>query len=132
LKCWKTPSWKYNLKIFFICKKCLILQNGLHVHEILIFENFQLSRALKNTYVSLNYECYNHNTSNFNYEVGLNTILTQLVSNILSTHFYDTKVVQTLYSTSYKLNVGSYGFILKFQNILNLLSCVHIKNYFVF
>jgi hypothetical protein len=41
----------------------------------------------------------------------------QLVSNILSIYFYDTKVVQTLYPTSHKLNVGPYGFIFLFQNI---------------
>jgi len=58
----------------------------------------------------------------------LNTILTQLVSYLLSTYFYDIKIVQTLYPTSHKLNVGPYGFILLLQNILNILSCVHIKN----
>jgi hypothetical protein len=63
---------------------------------------------------------------------NLNTILTQLVSNVFSTYFYDTKVVQTLYPTSHKLNVGPYGFIFLFQNILNLLSCVHIKNCSIF
>jgi len=57
----------------------------------------------------------------------LNTILTQLLSNVLSTYFYDIKVVQTLYPTSHKLNVRPYGFKFLLQNILNLLSCVHIK-----
>ncbi len=47
------------------CTKCLILPNGLHIDEILILKNFQFSRALKNTYVLSNYECYNHNISNF-------------------------------------------------------------------
>jgi hypothetical protein len=47
------------------CTKCLILQNGLHVDEILIKKKIQLSRALKNTYVLSNYECYNHNISKF-------------------------------------------------------------------
>jgi hypothetical protein len=54
-------------------------------------------------------------------------ILTQLVSNIFSTYFYDTKVVQSLYPTSHKVNVKPYGFIFLFQNILNILFCVHIK-----
>jgi len=64
--------------------------------------------------------------------VGLNTILTQLVSNIFSTYFYDTKVVQTLYSTSHNLNTMTNGFIFQFQNILNLFSYVHIKNCSIF
>jgi len=83
----------------------VVLWNRLNVNEILIFKEFQLSGALKNTYVSLNYECYNHNISNFSYEISLNTILTQLVSNILSTYFYETKVVQILYPTFDKINV---------------------------
>ncbi len=79
-----------------------------------------------------NYGCDTDNISNFEYEVGLNTILIQLVSNILSTYFYDTKVVQTLYPTSYKLKVTTYGFIFLLQNILNLLFCIHINNYSIF
>ncbi len=39
----------------------------------------------------------------------MNTILTQLVSNVLSTYSYNIKVVQTLYSTSHKLNVETCG-----------------------
>ncbi len=35
------------LKNISTCPKCLILQNELHVDEILIKNNFQLSRALK-------------------------------------------------------------------------------------
>jgi len=50
----------------YTCTKCPILQNGLHVDEILIFKQFQLSRALKDTYVLSNYECYNHNMLIFN------------------------------------------------------------------
>jgi hypothetical protein len=64
--------------------------------------------------------------------VGLNTILTQLVSNVFSTYLYDIKVVQTLYSTSHDLNTMTDDFIFQFQNILNLLSCVHIKNCSIF
>jgi hypothetical protein len=60
-------------------------------------------------------------------EVGFNNILTQLVSKVLSTYFYDTKVVQILYPTSHKLNAFTYGFIFVPQDILNLLSHVHIK-----
>jgi hypothetical protein len=88
-----------------------MLQSGLHVDEILIFKKFQISGALKNIYVLSNYECYNHNIFNFKYDVGLNTILTQLVSNVFSTYFYDTKVIQILYLTSHKLNVWPHGFI---------------------
>ncbi len=49
----------------FTFTKCLILQNGLHVDEILILKKIQLSATLKNTYVLSNYECYNHNISKF-------------------------------------------------------------------
>jgi hypothetical protein len=87
--------------------------------------------SLKNTYVLSNYEIYHQNISNFKYEVDLNTILTKLVSNVFSTYFYDTKVIE-MYTTSHKLNVGPYGFIFLLQNILSLLSCVHIKNYSIF
>jgi len=52
-------------KIISICTKCPILQNGLHVDEILIFFLKKLNRALKNTYDLSNYECYNHNILNF-------------------------------------------------------------------
>jgi hypothetical protein len=41
-----------------------ILQNGLHIDEILIFLKIQLNGTLKNTYIISNFECYNHNTSN--------------------------------------------------------------------
>jgi len=92
------------------------------------FSKIEVNGPLKDTYVLSNYACYNHNISIFKYEVGLNTILTQLVSNVLATYFYDTKVVQTLYpSTSYKLDVVTYVFIFLLQNILNLFFCVHIK-----
>jgi ketopantoate reductase len=47
----KNPILKVKLnkilKNISTCTKCLILQNGLNVDEILIFKNFQLSRALK-------------------------------------------------------------------------------------
>ncbi len=57
----------------------------------------------------------------------MKTILTHLVSKIFSTYFYDTKVIQTLYSTSHKLMGLTYGIIFILQDILNLFSCVHIK-----
>ncbi len=38
-------------KIASICKKCLILQNGLQIDEILNFFYFQVMKALKNTCV---------------------------------------------------------------------------------
>ncbi len=42
----KNPILKVELsriiKIIYTLKKCLILQNGLHVNEILIFKNFNL------------------------------------------------------------------------------------------
>ncbi len=79
-----------------------------------------------------NYACYNHNILILKYEIDLNIKLTQLVSNVFSTYFYDTKVVQTLYSTFYKLNALICVFIFLLQNILILLSCVHIKNCFIF
>jgi hypothetical protein len=47
----KNPILKVKLdrilKKNYTCTKCLILQNGLNVDEILILKNFQLSRALK-------------------------------------------------------------------------------------
>jgi len=65
----KSPILKIELSIILknisTCAKCPSLQNGLHVDEILIFKKNQLSGALKNTYVSSNYECYNHNISKF-------------------------------------------------------------------
>ncbi len=65
----KKPILKVELSKFFknifTCTKCSILQNGLHVDEILIVLKFQLNGALKNTYVLSNYECYNHNISKF-------------------------------------------------------------------
>ncbi len=44
------------LKNISSCIKCPILQNGLNENEILIFLNFELNGALKNTYVLSNYE----------------------------------------------------------------------------
>jgi hypothetical protein len=65
----KNSILKVELSRIFLknstCTKCLILQNGLHVDEILILKKNQLSETLKNTYVLSNYECYNHNISNF-------------------------------------------------------------------
>jgi hypothetical protein len=55
---------KVELRRFFLnistYTKCPILQNGLHVDEILIKIFFQLSGAFKNIYVLSNYGCYNH------------------------------------------------------------------------
>jgi len=65
----KNPILKIELnRIFKIISnhsKCLILQNGLHVDEILIFKKFQLSGTIKNNSVFSNYEFYNHNISKF-------------------------------------------------------------------
>ncbi len=65
----KNPILKVELnrilKIIFICTKCPILQNGLHVDEILILLNFQFSGTLKNIYLLSNCECYNYNISKF-------------------------------------------------------------------
>jgi hypothetical protein len=47
------------------CTRCSILQNGLHVDEILIFQKFQVNGALKYIYVLLSYACYNYNISKF-------------------------------------------------------------------
>jgi hypothetical protein len=61
----KKPILKVELsRIFFnasTCTRCLILQNGLHVDEILIFQNFQVNGAVKDTYILLSYACYNYN-----------------------------------------------------------------------
>jgi len=114
------------------CTRCLILQNGLHVDEILIYKKYQVTMSLKYIYVLSNYAYYDHNISNFKYEINLNTILTLLVSNVFSTYFYDTKVVQILDPTSHKLNAMTYFLIFLFQNIFNVLSCVHIKKCFIF
>jgi hypothetical protein len=110
----------------------LILQNGLHVHEILILKKEKVNGVLKDTYVLTNYACYNHNILIFKYEINLNIKLTQLVSNVFSTYFYNIKVVQTLYSTFNKLTALICVFIFLLQNILILLFCVHIKNCFIF
>jgi hypothetical protein len=40
------------------------------------FKKFKVNEDLKDTYVLLNYACYNHNISKFQCEVDLNTILT--------------------------------------------------------
>jgi hypothetical protein len=65
----KNPILKVELSIIYkkisTCTKCPILQNGLHVDEILIQKKFQLHVALKNTYVLSNCGCYNRNISNF-------------------------------------------------------------------
>jgi hypothetical protein len=55
-----------DLKNISTCTKCLILQNGLHVDEILIFKKFQFSGTLKNNCVSSNNEFYYYNISNCN------------------------------------------------------------------
>jgi hypothetical protein len=63
----RIPILRVELSRFFLnastCTRCPFLQNGLHVDEILIFENFQVSGALKYSYVLPNYACYNHNIS---------------------------------------------------------------------
>jgi hypothetical protein len=63
----KNPISKIRLSKIFknvsTCTKCPILQNGLHVDEILIFLKFQFNGTLKDIYVLSNYGCYNHNIS---------------------------------------------------------------------
>jgi hypothetical protein len=65
----KNPILKVGLsrtfKNVYTCTKCPILQNGLHVNEILLFKKNQFSGVLKYTYVLSNYGCYNHNISNY-------------------------------------------------------------------
>ncbi len=65
----ENPILKVKLSRVFknisICTRCPILQNELHVDEILIFKKSQVSVALKDTYLLSNYAWYNHNISNF-------------------------------------------------------------------
>ncbi len=65
----KNPILKIGLNIILknvsTYTKCLILQNGLHVDEILILKKIRFNGALKDTYVLSNYGCYNHNISNY-------------------------------------------------------------------
>jgi hypothetical protein len=65
----KNPIFKIKLSKIVLnvstCTKCLILQNGLHVNEILILKKIELCGALKNTYVLSKYGCYSHNISKF-------------------------------------------------------------------
>jgi hypothetical protein len=70
-------------KIAFICKKCLILQNGLQIDEILNVFYFQINGALKIIvyYKIMHVIIIMHKNSSV--KVGLNTKLTQLGSNIL-------------------------------------------------
>jgi hypothetical protein len=44
---------------------------------------------------------------------------------------YDTKVFQSWYSTYYTLNGGPCFFIFLLSQVINLLSCVYIKNYVI-
>jgi hypothetical protein len=123
---------KSILKVIYIYiityTKCLILQN---VDEIFIFKKFQLCGALKNIYVVSNYRFYNHSISISEYEIGLNTILTQLVSNTLSTYFYNTKV-QTLHPTSHKLNAGPYWFYISISKYFEFIFLCPYKNCSIF
>jgi hypothetical protein len=61
----KNPILKVELSIIFknisTCTKCLILQMGYMLMKYYYFLRFQFSGSLKNTYVLLNYGCYNHN-----------------------------------------------------------------------
>jgi hypothetical protein len=59
----------YKKKVF-TCTKCLILENGLHVDEILILKKIQLNETLKDTYILSNYGCYHSNDNDF-IEAGL-------------------------------------------------------------
>ncbi len=52
-----SPFESKNFKNVSTCTRCLILQNELHVDEILFFF-FQVSGALKHTYVLSNYTLY--------------------------------------------------------------------------
>jgi hypothetical protein len=70
-------------KIAFTCKKCLILQNGLQVDEILNVFYFQINGALKILvyYKIMHVIIIMHKT--FSVKIGLNTKLTQSGSNLL-------------------------------------------------
>ncbi len=56
---------KYKNLNASICKRCPILQNGLHVEETLNLLRNQVNGALKNTFVLLNWACYNQNISKY-------------------------------------------------------------------
>ncbi len=51
----------YNFLNASICKRCPILQNGLHVDETYILFKNQVNGALKDTFALLNCACYNQN-----------------------------------------------------------------------
>ncbi len=79
-------SSRFN-KIASTCKKCLILQNGLQIDEILNVFYFQINGALKIIvyYKIMHVIIIMH--KNNSVKVGLNTKLTQLGSNMLLTLF---------------------------------------------
>jgi hypothetical protein len=89
---------KVNLNTFFknasTSTICPILQNELQVDEILIYIKFQVNEDLKDTYVLSNYAFYNHNISNFQCKVSLNTVLT----NHFQTYFWYTFIIPKLFN----------------------------------
>ncbi len=114
---WK-PILKVELSRIFLnastCTRCLILQNGPDVDEILIFQKFQVNGALKDTYVLLNYACYNYNISK-------NLIWSRFEHNFDPISFKCTFNLLLWYQSCSN-----------FQDIFNLFSCVHIKNCLIF
>jgi hypothetical protein len=57
--------------------------------------------------------------------------INQAFSYILLIYFYDTKVLQILYVTYYKLNAMICVFIYLLKDILNVISCVYTKKCFI-
>jgi len=57
--------------------------------------------------------------------------INQAFSYILLIYFYDTKVLQILYVTYYKLNAMICVSIFLLKDILNVISCVYIKKCFI-
>jgi len=94
----KNPILKVDLNTFLknapTSMICPILQNELQIDEILIRKIIQVNENLKNTYVSSNYAFYNHNISNFQCEVSLNTILTSP----FQTYFLYTFIIPKLFT----------------------------------
>jgi hypothetical protein len=87
----KDEHFHVGLHIFYkitsTCKKCLILQNGLQVDEILNIFYFQVMKALKNNWYYKIMHVIIIIDKISSVKVGLNTKLTQSGSNLLLTLF---------------------------------------------
>lgn len=98
------------------------------INQILIFFYSQVNLYLKCIYVLSNSTLYNHDILNFFCKIYFEEHINQSISKLFLTYFYDTKVIEILYSNCHKPNGGHDYLIFLITKLFNLFFYMYVKN----